>query len=61
RDRAMNAKLFQLIRDMQLPFDQLIYENPNSNGPDWVHVSFGPRNRRQVLRQKACGGYRELE
>ena len=61
RDRAMNAKLFQLIRDMQLPFDQLIFESTNVSGPDWVHVSFGPRHRRQVLRQKIGGGYRSLK
>lgn len=59
RDRAMNARLFQMVRDLGLPFDQLIYESPNSKGPDWVHVSYGPRNRRQVLRQTA-GGYRTV-
>ena len=60
RSRAMNAKLFQKIRELGLPFDQLIYESPNSAGPDWVHVSYGPRHRRQVLRQTA-GGYRTLK
>lgn len=33
----------QWIIDQKLPFDQLIYEGT------WVHVSYGPRNRRQVL------------
>lgn len=34
----------QRIIDMGLPFDQLIQEHGR-----WVHVSFGPKNRRQVL------------
>ena len=46
-----NAKLFELIRK-QLPFDQLIWEDGDDNQPKWVHVSYGPRNRRQVLRMK---------
>lgn len=61
RSRAQNAKLFDLIRSLGLPFDQLIYESPNSLGPDWIHVSYGPRNRRQVLRQTSSGGYRQIK
>jgi zinc D-Ala-D-Ala carboxypeptidase len=34
----------QTIIDLRLPFDQLIQEFGR-----WVHVSYGPRNRRQVL------------
>ncbi len=41
-----NKKLFDLIRELKLPFDQLI----NEYGYDWIHVSFGARQRRQVLR-----------
>ena len=41
-----NKKLFDLIVKMKLPFDQLI----NEYGYDWVHVSYGPRNRRQKLK-----------
>lgn len=40
-----NRRLFDLIRRLRLPFDQLIWEN----GGAWVHVSHGPRHRRQVL------------
>ena len=40
-----NKELFDLIRKLNLPFDQLI----NEYGYDWVHVSYSPRNRRQVL------------
>lgn len=43
-----NKKLFDLIQELKLPFDQLIDEY-NFN---WVHVSFSDRNRRQVLKIK---------
>lgn len=46
---AENRRLFELIQTLKLPFDQLINEKPMKDGPSWVHVSFGPRNRRQVL------------
>jgi hypothetical protein len=36
-------RLFEFLRASELPFDQLIYEG------SWVHVSFGPRHRREVL------------
>lgn len=44
-----NATLFRKIQEMGLPFDQLIWEYGTQTEPSWVHVSFGPRNRRQVL------------
>ena len=41
-----NSRLFRLIQDMKLPFDQLIVEK----GRQWVHVSFrATGNRGQVL------------
>lgn len=43
-----NKKLFDLIKDLQLPYDQLI----NEYGYKWVHVSYSPRNRRQILNIK---------
>lgn len=43
--RAANKQLFYLILALDLPFDQLINEKNYS----WIHVSFGPRNRRQIL------------
>lgn len=43
-----NKKLFDLIKQLKLPFDQLI----NEYNYDWVHVSYSPRNRRQVLNIK---------
>lgn len=43
-----NKKLFDLVQRLNLPFDQLIDEY-NFN---WVHVSYSPRNRKQVLHIK---------
>ena len=40
-----NKKLFDLIQELNLPFDQLIDEY----NFDWVHVSYSPRNRKQIL------------
>ncbi len=40
-----NKKLFDLIQELNLPFDQLI----NEYDFDWVHVSYSSRNRRQIL------------
>lgn len=41
-----NKKLFQLIQKLNLPFDQLI----NEHNFDWVHVSYSPKNRKQILK-----------
>lgn len=43
-----NKKLFELIKQLKLPFDQLI----NEYNYKWVHVSYSPRNRRQILNIK---------
>ena len=40
-----NRRLFDLCRTLRLPFDQLIDEY----GYNWIHVSFSPRHRRQIL------------
>lgn len=45
-NRADNRRLFQMIVDMKLPYDQLIDEKNFA----WVHVSYSPRNRRQILK-----------
>ena len=45
-----NRKLLDLIIELGLPFDQVINEYPDrKGGPDWIHVSYGPRNRRNRL------------
>lgn len=46
--RNENKKLFDLIQNLNLPFDQLIDEY----NYDWVHVSYSPRNRKQILHIK---------
>lgn len=43
--REENKKLFELIKELNLPFDQLI----NEYDFDWIHVSYSPRHRRQIL------------
>ena len=43
-----NKKLFDLAIKLNLPFDQLIDEY----NFDWVHVSYSPRNRKQILHIK---------
>ena len=43
-----NKKIFDLIKSLKLPFDQLI----NEYNYKWVHVSYSPRNRRQILNIK---------
>lgn len=44
-------QLFDTVRRMQLPFDQLIEEYGQ-----WTHVSYGPRKRRQALVARHSGG-----
>lgn len=46
-NRADNRRLFQLIVDMKLPYDQLI----NESGFSWIHVSHRAdgKNRGQIL------------
>lgn len=43
-----NKKLFDLIIELDLPFDQLI----NEHDYDWIHVSYSPKHRRQILQIK---------
>lgn len=47
-NKSGNKELFDLIQKLKLPFDQLIDEY----NYDWVHVSYSPRNRRQILHIK---------
>ena len=46
--KSENKKLFDLIIKLDLPFDQLIDEH----NFDWVHVSYSPKNRKQILKIK---------
>jgi hypothetical protein len=44
-DKDSNKKLFNLIIKLDLPWDQVILEN----GGEWVHVSYSPQERKQIL------------
>lgn len=46
--RTENEQLFKLAKELNLPYDQLIDEK----GYQWLHISYGPMNRRQVLHLK---------
>ena len=48
-DIKIGAKGFHFIKD-KLDFDQLIWEFGNDENPQWVHVSYSSRNRKQVLK-----------
>lgn len=43
--RVTNKMLYDSIIELKLPFDQIINEYDFA----WVHVSYGPRHRRQQL------------
>ncbi len=43
-----NRRLFNLALQLRLPFDQIIDEY----GYNWIHISYGPRNRRMALHLK---------
>jgi hypothetical protein len=45
-----NAKLAKAVLDAELPFDQMILEGGTLQKPNWVHISYSPKNRRQILR-----------
>lgn len=45
-----NKELFDVLIESGLPFDQVIWEYGNDAGPDWIHVSYSQKHRRQVLR-----------
>lgn len=46
--KASNKQLFDLIKSLKLPYDQLI----NEYNYKWIHVSYSSRNRRQILNIK---------
>lgn len=36
---------------LHTPFDQLIFEHNKRSGNKWIHVSYSPRKRRQIIKQ----------
>lgn len=47
-DHATPDELARLVVALGLPFDQLIVES-RPGGAAWLHVSYGPRHRREAL------------
>ena len=43
-----NSDIFNFIKD-KLHFDQLIWEFGNDKNPDWVHVSYSDKHRKEIL------------
>ena len=54
-DIKIGSKGFNFIKD-KLDFDQLIWEFGNDDEPQWVHVSYSKRNRKQVLKATKQNG-----
>ena len=54
-DLHIGAKGFNFIKD-KLDFDQLIWEFGNDENPQWVHVSYSSKNRKQVLKATKKNG-----
>ena len=54
-DIKIDAKGFHFIKD-KLEFDQLIWEFGNDENPQWIHVSYSKRNRKQVLKATKKNG-----
>ena len=50
-----NKQVFDYIKD-NLPFDQLIWEFGNEENCDWVHVSYVPNGRKQILKAFKMNG-----
>ena len=46
-----NARLFNVIKTLDLPFKQLIYEFGDEEQPDWVHVAFEKGSERHETLQ----------
>ena len=47
--KVSNADIFNFIKD-NLKFDQLIWEFGTDNNPEWVHVSYSSKPRKQILK-----------
>ena len=49
-----NAALFNFIKELE--FDQLIWEFGDKEQPDWVHVSYAKKNRKEILKATKKNG-----
>lgn len=48
-NKGDNAIIFELVKSLKLPFDQLIWEKGNNHYPDWIHISYNKFNTRQQI------------
>ena len=46
-----NDEIVTAVKNAKLPFDQMIEEFGS-----WVHISYGPRHRREILRARTING-----
>jgi hypothetical protein len=53
-------RICKTIAESDIEFDQLIHEYGKSKGDQWIHLSFGPKKRRQVLTIWAAKGFHEM-
>ena len=51
------AELYNYIYNNVTGWDQLIWEYPEKGGKSWVHVSYGPQNRRKTTLASASDQY----
>ena len=49
-----NSAIFEYAKT--LPFDQLIAEFPKNGEPNWIHISYSPLHRKQILVAKKIDG-----
>lgn len=49
-----NADIFNFVKD-NIKFDQLIWEFGDDTEPDWVHISYAKKPRKQILKAKRNG------
>jgi len=54
------AEVYNYIYYQVTGWDQLIWEYPERGGKSWVHVSYGPRNRRKTTLASKSSNYHEL-
>lgn len=48
-NRLENYRLYQLIAQSDIPYDQLIAEHKHHDSCLWVHISWSPTPRRQLI------------
>jgi len=51
-----NLYLAKTVLTHDLPFDQMILEGGTLVKPNWIHLSYSPRNRREILRADFSSG-----